>query len=632
MGGRLKKYYKEWQRITSDKFILETVSGYKIPFTGPVSQSSVPTVKFSSLAEEKVCATAIDKLLSKGAIRLCRPEPGQFISTYFTLPKPDGSVRFIFNLQKLNAFIMTAHFKMEDIRTARRLISKNCYMASIDLEDAYLTVPINAKYTKYLRFIFRGVLYEFIVLPFGLCTAPYVFTKIMKPIVCKLREKGYTSVLYIDDMLVVERTLEKCLENINESIKLMNKLGFLINWKKSVLTPSNRCKFLGFTLVSTTLLIELTEGKRASIVELINSIMKKDHCKIVDFASLIGKLVAACPAVNYGYVYTKILEREKTAALEKSGNNYEFSMKISDEVKKDLRWWINTIPKATSPLTRSKFTVTIFTDASKSGWGGTCGQEKVYGYWNDNQKNHHINYLELLAIKLALLGLANNIKNSNILLRVDNTTALAYINKMGGTQFPKLNSLARQIWQWAETRNNFLFASYIKSSENVEADYLSRIANLDTEWTVATQAFKDIVSFFGRQPEIDLFASLGNTKCSVYISRFPEKEAVEVDAFTVDWSKWYFYAFPPFALVLRTLEKIIDDNASGILIVPNWPNQPWYPLFMSLLIGEPRNITNENISLPYDSRIQCNIQPKWSLVAGNVSGRHFEDNSTHLRQ
>lgn len=158
---------------------------------------------------------AISKLLAKGAIRPCQPHKNQFISSYFLVPKPDGSYRFILNLKKLNDFIETEHFLMEDIRTAMKLISRCNYMATLDLEDAYLMVPIHESSTIYLRFIFRGVIYEFVALPFGLNVSPYIFTKIMKPITKLLRLKGLLFVVYLDDWWIVAESFEKCYRVLN---------------------------------------------------------------------------------------------------------------------------------------------------------------------------------------------------------------------------------------------------------------------------------------------------------------------------------------------------------------------------------------------------------------------------------
>lgn len=189
---------------------------------------------------------------------------------------------------------------------------------------------------------------------------------------------------------------------------------------------------------------------------------------------------------------------------------------------------------------------------------------------------------------------------------------------MGGSQYPNFNTLAREIWQWAEKRNNFLFASYIKSSENIEADTLSRISNPDTEWCLSRRAFQIIVNTFG-YPKVDLFASKHNFKVNLYVSRYPDANAQETDAFTISWSNVFFYAFPPFAMVLRTLNKIRFDKALGIMVVPDWPNQPWYPLFHCMLISQPINFKESENVLFCPSRSEKNLSIP--LMVGILSGR-----------
>lgn len=120
---------------------------------------------------------------------------------------------------------------------------------------------------------------------------------------------------------------------------------------------------------------------------------------------------------------------------------------------------------------------------------------------------------------------------------------------MVGVQYPHLHGLAKSIWQWAEQRCIFLVASYVKSKENVQADYLSRLENPDTEWSIAWETFNFIKSKLG-DPEVDLFATRLNAKCSKYVSRFPERDALETDAFTISWENIFFYAFPPVAIIL----------------------------------------------------------------------------------
>ncbi|KAJ8914059.1 hypothetical protein NQ315_017580 [Exocentrus adspersus] len=147
----------------------------------------------------------------------------------------------------------------------------------------------------------------------------------------------------------------------------------------------------------------------------------------------------------------------------------------------------------------------IFSDASLSGWGAACNNQTTHGLWNQEERKGHINKLELTAVWLTLCSLANKANNCEILLRIDNTTAVSYVNKIGGIKYPELNQLARNIWQWAERRNIWLYASYISSADNVVADKELRVNNLDTEWELSNEAFSCIVKTFGR-PIIDLFA------------------------------------------------------------------------------------------------------------------------------
>ena len=76
---------------------------------------------------------------------------------------------------------------MESLNTAMHLISKNCYFASVDLSDAYYSVPIASEHRKYLRSTWKQQMYEFTCLPNGLACAPRLFTKLMKPVYATLR-------------------------------------------------------------------------------------------------------------------------------------------------------------------------------------------------------------------------------------------------------------------------------------------------------------------------------------------------------------------------------------------------------------------------------------------------------------
>ena len=157
---------------------------------------------------------------------------------------------------------------------------------------------------------------------------------------------------------------------------------------------------------------------------------------------------------------------------------------------------------------------------------------------------------------------------------------------MGGIQYPNLHSLSRQTWGWCESRKLWIHASDNASKENVEADRESRIPNVDTKWELADYAFQEIIRHFPN-PDIDLFASKSNSKCISFCTWIPDPGAVAFDAFTISWKDKSFYAFPPFSMILRTLRKIITNEACGIVVVSRWTSQPWFPLFQSMILGYP---------------------------------------------
>lgn len=565
---------------------------------------------------------AISNLLQLGAVISCHHTDEEYISKIFLIPKPNGKQRFILNLKPLNKFVKLSHFKMEDIRTAVRLINHNYYMCTIDLKESYLLLPIVYEHRKYLRFEFDGILYEFTALPYGLCTAPGVFTKLLKPVVSYLRNLGFLSTIYIDDYLCIGRTYDECLENMKATINILECLGFIINYEKSNIEPNNYCKFLGFIINSTSMCLELPVEKRDIIKNMVQKFLRISHCKIREFAKLLGTLVAACPAIPYGMVHTKYMERVRYLALLKSNDNYDAQMTIPIQIHSDLHWWNDNITHKNKPFKLRKIDLYIYTDSSLSGWGAHCNGESVGGLWSQSEQNYHINQLELMAAYFGLKCFARSKSDCNILLRIDNTTAIACINKMGSVQFPHLNAISRKIWNWCEDKNINIQASYIKSKDN-KADEESRNTNIDTEWELSMEAFHEIEMKLGK-PTIDLFATRINAKCKTYVSWHRDPYAYDIDSFTLDWSNSFFYAFPPFALITKCLQKIKNDQAKGILVFPLWTSQPWYPLAKILMVAKPLIFKpNSNLLLsPFSTTHPLSNQ--LTLAASIFCGRHTD--------
>ena len=459
-AGCLKDFIHQWKELTSNKNVLSCISGYKIPFASQIYQSVPPRETLWSTKEIEIISVKISELLVMGAVQRVESCEGQFISKIFIIPKPNGTHRLILNLKGLNKFIVTEHFKLEDGKTVRRMISPGCYMATLDLKDAYHLIPVAETDKKFFRFTFLGELYEYTCLPFGLSTAPYTFTKLMKPVMFHLRYLGYKSVIYLDDLLLFGNSAIDCQRNIEKTCACLKKLGFIINMEKSSLVPSLRIKYLGLIYDSGNMTVELPEDKKLKIISQIGLFKDAENCKIRDFAAFVGTLGSCCETLKYGRVYLRNFEYVKVLALQKNNDDYEATMSLSDISQKDLHWCDLNIRVAINSINCFTPRTEIFTDASLTGWGVVCEGKRAHGFWTETEKSKHINNLEVIAAMMGLKCFANDLRNCDVLLRVDNTTAIAYINKKGGVQFRELNKLAKKIWIWCEERDLLVFASY----------------------------------------------------------------------------------------------------------------------------------------------------------------------------
>ena len=152
---------------------------------------------------------------------------------------------------------------------------------------------------------------------------------------------------------------------------------------------------------------------------------------------------------------------------------------------------------------------------------------------------------------------------------------------------------------------------------------MSRSLSDNTEWQLAPIIFKNIVHTFKFVPELDLFASCLNAQVPCYVSWFPDSNAVANDAFSLSWENKKFYAFPPFSLIGATLAKIRKEQSTGIMIVPWWETQFWFPLMLQLLTDFPIQLpkTKNTLTLPSKKREVHPLHPQLKLLAVLLSGR-----------
>ena len=225
----------------------------------------------------------------------------------------------------------------------------------------------------------------------------------------------------------------------------------------------------------------------------------------------------------------------------------------------DLRWW--TVPHNVTvgvPFKAPSPSITLTSDASKSGWGAHLLTLRTAGRWSAAQSRRHINVLDLWAIFLALHLWVPWLKGKTVLVRCDNLTVVTYINKEGGTRSPSLCRETLKLLKWCKDWDITLVACHVPGVDNVLADALSRrgtqikaplkVRGSSVEWQLHRSVCRSIFQRLDR-PYMDLFASARNHQLPAYYSWSPDPQALGQDAMMADWSGLLAYAFPPIAMI-----------------------------------------------------------------------------------
>ena len=205
VGGRLRSFSRDWQTNNCSSNVLNIITnGYVLPFLSKPNLVRFPLIisEYKALPKDQALADCIQSLLSKNAIeRVENVKSLGFYSCLFLVPKPHQRWRPVIDLSRLNTFLHV-EFKMETPESIRTSLIPGEWVASIDLSDAYLHIPIHPHSRKYLRFCHRSQVFQFTSLPFGLATAPQVFTMIVKEVKFMALSKGLRLHQYLDDWLI----------------------------------------------------------------------------------------------------------------------------------------------------------------------------------------------------------------------------------------------------------------------------------------------------------------------------------------------------------------------------------------------------------------------------------------------
>ncbi len=592
IGGRLRHFIKFWRRVSPDPRVLKTVLGVEIPFSSTPVQRSVPfQYQFSQQDADEV-RKELNWMLEQEIVKPVPVTPGQFVSPLFLATNHDLTKRPILNVKEINVeYLPKLHFKMETLAIVLPLIKRGDWFTSWDVRKGFFNIYIHPSHQHFFCFDFDGQRYQFTSLVQGLAISPMYFSKLVGVLVQLARRWGIQMSFYMDDTLLRAPHFDLALTNTQLVGNLFQQAGFLLHRDKSVTVPTQQIKYLGFIIDSVSLCLSLPADKvkklRDATKKAIRELNNKRVLTIRIAAKLVGFIISSLPATVYGKAHYRSLEFAKLEQLQAARDNFDAPFSWPEDCRADLEWWADPSRNFSASFEDLPCTTTLTTDASLEGWGALWNGQEVHGAWENDHRR--IDELELRAVLQALETMPIASPGQRILLRCDNTTAVAYVNNMGGRIF-RLNRVARDIWSLLENAGAFMKAVYIPTADN-PADALtrgvtSRKRMLDTEVQLNPSIFQEVVRSGPFTPKIDWFASNANAQLPRFFTwqAEPRSQAEGVNAFDHAWQLTPGYIFPPFSLIPRIIRKVRNEGAKILLIHPSWPGALWYPSLSEITV------------------------------------------------
>ena len=624
VGARLGRFSALWEDLLGDCRASRTLrDGVGLTWLDQPPSLTRHPFGFGTRNTRHQLQQAVDSLLSKGAIERVRAVSTLgYFSRLFLVPKKTGELRPVIDLSSLNRHMEVPHFKMETQASVRSAIRRDEWATSVDIRDAYLHVPMSKSVRRYLRFKVNKRVYQFTCLPFGLATSPREFTKLLRPVVSLLRLHGVRLHVYLDDWLIRASSRAQAQLHSDLVIRVLQHLGWIINFEKSELVPSQTFDFIGMQFNTRTHTVAPLPKMRLKVSNTLDHWRTRTTVTARDLHRLLGILSFMATLVPRGRLRLRPIQWWAKEAWCQEQGQWSDSVLITPTILNQVAWWASPAIWGGCPLSVRETELTLFTDASCQGWGAQLGDRSLRGSWTTPQRRQHINVLEMEALLCAVRGFIPFLRHRAVRWMCDNSVAVSYIRKEGGTQSFQLTRLTIRVLKFCDRKDIVIVPVYLPGARNIQADSLSRPGQtLATEWAIDRQLLIPVFSRWGT-PTIDLFATFANRKLPVFASPYPDHRAKYVDAMSIPWSGMgMVYAFPPFKMLPAVLTKIRGSrNLQVILVAPRTLSASWMPDLLELSLFPP---------IPLEQSGHPLLTQDVVLSEGGVETRHFRPLNLH---
>lgn len=578
--GRLKNCVSFWENtLEASDFVLGIIkNGYRLPFIR--FPPSVCMRNHRSAFESMDFVTnSIQELIETNCVvesDLCP----LVCSPLQVVTNAKGKQRLVIDLRYINQYLNQYKFKYEGLNVVASLFHQGDYMFTFDLKSGYHHVDINVDSWPYLGFSWQNLgerrrYFMFRVLPFGLSTACYVFTKLLRPLVKYWRSKGKRIVIYIDDGICASSTLQEAESDSAMVASDLDDAGFVLNVPKSKLSPHQVGDWLGFIVDLLSGCFRVPGEKIDRLKKSIASMLQVSRLPVRAVASIVGQIMSMSLALGP-------IARLRTRSMYTDINScpsWHSYLYLSRESLDELDFWCKNIVQYNGqPIWfKSGATRVVYSDASDRGYGGysvELGPEVAHGNWSKEEAIQSSTWRELKAVYQVLCSLASKLRGHTVKWYSDNQNVTRIV--LAGSRKQHLQEGAMAIFEVCFQNGIKLEMEWVPRAQNQLADYISRIQDFD-DWKIDPNLFL-FFDFSWGPHTVDCFASSSNCQLARFHSRFwcPGTEAV--DSFTVNWEGETCWLAPPLYLICRALRHAETCKARGTLVVPMWKSAVFWPL------------------------------------------------------
>ena len=290
--------------------------------------------------------------------------------------QPNGKKRLILDLRYINNFLIKQKFKYEDWKIALSYFQKGFFMITFDLKSGHHHIEIHPDHQRFLGFAWKFPgedsmrYFVFTVLPFGLSSAPYIFTKCLKPLEKYWRFNGVNIALFLDDGWLIDSDHDTCTVLATNVWSDLRKSGFITNDEKSQWCPSQVIEWLGIVWDTINGTISISDRRENSIAKSIDKILFSDRLVSArELASLVGKVISG--GAVFGNI-SRIMTRYCSFSVA-SAQDWDSKFYLDQYCVRELYFWeanlkrLNCKVVADSPYRMSNYVV--YSDASATGCG-----------------------------------------------------------------------------------------------------------------------------------------------------------------------------------------------------------------------------------------------------------------------